>query len=247
MIVLSSSFKKIFEGLLPSKKIFVVSNGVEYVPIKEHNIKRTTDLDEKLLTVLYLGTMNRNKGIGVLIRSIPSVISKHQNIRFVFAGPWFDEGEKREIEAYIKNKKLNRYVSFAGPVKGRSKWEILARSDIFVFPGIMQEGQPLVVLEAMSAGLPILYTDRGCLRETVPDGINGFQINTNDSRDLSDKILLLADNPSLRKKIGRRNSQRYENNFTSNHYISNMIEVFKQVAGMRQQNGVELNIAEPKE
>ncbi len=231
MIVLSSSFKRIFEDLLPRRKIFVVSNGVELIPINSHNDTEPLNPHEKPLTVLYLGTMNKNKGISVLIKSIPFVIDRCPNIRFVFAGPWFDDYEKGKMEAFIKCKGLNRYVKFVGPVQGHAKWDILEHSDIFVFPGIMQEGQPLVVLEAMASGLPILYTNRGCLRETVPDGLNGFEIKIGNSKDLADKILRLADNPSLLKEMGLRNRQRYQENFTSHHYIRNMIDVFKRVSG----------------
>jgi glycosyltransferase involved in cell wall biosynthesis len=230
MIVLSASFKSIFERLLPINKLFVVPNGIERISAKGNDIEifqKSESVGQ--ITVLYLGTLTKNKGIFPFIKSIPLVANRHNGIRFVIAGPWFEESDKEKGENFVKANKLGNVVNFIGPVEEQIKWHILENSDIFVFPGIMQEGQPLVVLEAMAAGLPILYTDRGCLKEMIQDGVNGFQIRINNPLDLAEKILTLANDPNLINDMGKRNLLKYQSQFTSKHYIKNMIEVFNKV------------------
>ena len=228
MIVLSESFKKLFDGLIPSYKIVVVPNGVKGVQLEKSDIDVSKTLGQSSMVVLYLGTLKRQKGVLVLIRSIPYVLYKRPDIRFVMAGPWADYSDKEEVEEFIRVHELSHVVDFVGPVEGLIKWQILKRSDIFVFPGIQQEGQPLVVLEAMAAGLPIVYTNQGCLQETCIDSFNGLQVKTNDSIDLANKILLLANNPVLLNDMGQRNRQLYQNKFTAKHYVNNMLNVFYQ-------------------
>ena len=230
MIVLSESFKTMFEGLIPEQKIAVVPNGVESPTPVTKKINKYPEKHSEALSVLYLGTLLRRKGVPVLLNSIPLVIRKRPDIRFVFAGPWFNERHKKEADTLIASHGIAKYVHFLGAVDGRAKWEVFQESDIFVFPGTQQEGQPLVVLEAMAAGLPVIYTNRGCLAETIPDGYNGFQVRINDPVDLANKILLLAEDPCMMKEMGQRSRSRYENKYTDMHYVSNMLKVFTKIS-----------------
>jgi glycosyltransferase involved in cell wall biosynthesis len=109
-------------------------------------------------------------------------------------------------------------------VNGAGKFELLRSCNLFVFPGIQQEGQPLVVLEAMAAGLPVLFTNRGCLRETVFEGETGFEIAAGDSEDLANKILLMLDCPERMKKIGAAGRKRFEITYTVGTHVKRLKE-----------------------
>ena len=89
---------------------------------------------------------------------------------------------RREAESFIACHGLSGHVVFTGPVSTfEHKRSIYSSADLFVFPGLQQEGQPLVVLEAMASGLPVLFTNRGCLRDTVIEGECGIEVRCNDS------------------------------------------------------------------
>ena len=83
MIVLSESFKNIFDGLLPLNRVFVVANGIENQPKVNIEKRVLEEKKEKRLTILYLGTLNRYKGVLVLIKSIPYIIKERPDIRFI--------------------------------------------------------------------------------------------------------------------------------------------------------------------
>jgi glycosyltransferase involved in cell wall biosynthesis len=97
---------------------------------------------------------------------------------------------------------------------------------VFVFAGVQQEGQPLVVLEAMAAGLPIVFTDRGCLRETVVNGVTGCEVRVNDPNDLSRTLLWLFDHPEERQRMGQAARRRYETLYTLDRHVKRMTDVF---------------------
>jgi glycosyltransferase involved in cell wall biosynthesis len=149
-----------------------------------------------------------------------------QDVEFVFAGPWSNAEDQREAESFLARSRITDAASFPGLVEGEAKREVFESADLFVFPAVQQEGQPLVVLEAMAASLPILYTDRGCLRETVIDHEQGLEIGIGDPEDLSRKILWMLAHPAEIKKMGTNSRRRYEELYTGSRFVRNMIDVF---------------------
>ena len=144
----------------------------------------------------------------------------------VFAGPWSHPEDKQWAEQFIAQQDIGEYIKFTGQVDGDQKRALFESSDIFVFPGVQQEGQPLVVIEAMAAGLPVIFTDRGCMRDTVINGESGLEVPINDPHRLADRILWLLEHPDDMNAMGRRARQRYESLYTKKHHIESMIEVF---------------------
>ena len=144
----------------------------------------------------------------------------------MFAGPWSHAEDKRWADQFIAQQGITEYIWFSGQVYGDEKKALFESADVFAFPGVQQEGQPLVVIEAMAAGLPVIFTDRGCLRDTVITGETGIEVPINDPHRLADRILWLLDHPDDMKAMGKRARQRYESLYTKKHHIENMIEVF---------------------
>ena len=133
----------------------------------------------------------------------------------------------------LASKTSHGISSSTGQVEGGQKRTLLESAHIFVFPGVQQEGQPLVVLEAMAAGLPVIFTDRGCLRETVGEGEAGLCVKINDPQDLANQIVWLIDHPERLYEMGQAGRQRYEQLFTKEKHIAAMIEVFTSVSSQQ--------------
>jgi glycosyltransferase involved in cell wall biosynthesis len=100
-----------------------------------------------------------------------------------------------------------------------------------VFPGVQQEGQPLVVLEAMASGLPVLFTNRGCLRDTVIEGECGLEVRCNDSLHLADRLLWCLDHPQETERMGRNARERFERFYTHERFIRRMHDLFLLASG----------------
>lgn len=221
-IVLGESLKRQFESLIDEKRIAVVPNGIDW---SSADVRLNVPRSGYRFRILHLSTLSHLKGALVLIQAVPFVAHQRKDVEFVFAGPWSHVEDKQWAESFIRQQKLETYVSFSGQVDGAQKRTLFDSADIFVFPGVQQEGQPLVVLEAMAAGIPVIFTDRGCLRDTVPDGEAGLEVPIGDSRKLADRILWLLDHPEAIKTMGACARKRYETLYTKARHIERMIEV----------------------
>lgn len=226
VVVLGESLRGIFAGLVAPEKIAVVANGIEW---RRQVERHAMALKNRRRRVLYLGTLNHLKGVLVLMEAIPMVLHDRQDAEFVLAGPWSDQTDRREVDEYLYRHGARDYVIFTGPISGEAKMALFESADVFVFPGVQQEGQPLVVLEAMASGLPVLFTDRGCLRETVVEGETGLEVRREDPVDLAERLLWLLNHPEKMAKMGAKGRTRYEQLYTKERFVEAMVGVCEDV------------------
>ena len=90
--------------------------------------------------------------------------------------------------------------------------DLLARSQVFVLP-TKWEGFPISILEAMRAGLPVVASDVGGVREAVGEGETGFLVPRGDAAGLRARLEALLENPDLRARLGAEGRRRYEARF----------------------------------
>ena len=226
MIVLGEALRGIFSGLLPDDRVAVIPNGVD---LFWDESEREHQNGTRPWRILHLSTLNRMKGTLVLLAAIPTVLRHRRDVAFVFAGNWSHALHRDIAEWYIAQHHLEPYVTFAGEVTGLEKHALLRSADVFVFPGIQQEGQPLVVLEAMAAGLPIVFTNQGCLRETVINGECGVETYTEDPYDLAQRLCCLLDHPEDQRQFGRNARRRCQLFYSKDRHIDRMIQAFHEV------------------
>ena len=221
MIVLGECFKVLFDGLVPAEKLSVVPNGLNM----SFGVNKDKNPDKDYLMILFLSNLIETKGFKEVLYSVKHVMQRHTNVRYVFAGAWRRDEDKLECEGYIEREKIGDYVDFIGTVTGRRKAELLKDADLFVFPTYYpMEGHPWAIVEAMAAGLPIITTDQGCIKESVIDGENGFIIPKRDAEAITEKIVHLIENSKQREEMGRKSRELYEANFTEEHFVQRMID-----------------------
>lgn len=222
-IVLGESLKRQFEGLVDEERIAVVPNGIDWSStVMRQNVPRSGSR----FRILHLSTLSHLKGALIFLQAVPFVVQQRKDVEFILAGPWSHVEDKQWADSFIRQHELETHVSLSGQVDGAGKRALFDSSDIFVFPGVQQEGQPLVVIEAMAAGIPVIFTDRGCLRDTVPDGEVGLEVPIGDPRQLADRILWLLDHPEAIKAMGVRARKRYEALYTKERHIERMMDIF---------------------
>ena len=157
---------------------------------------------------------------------------------FVFAGAWWSEKDGAEAARLVQERGLSSCVEFTGTVTGDRKWEIVAQSDVLLFPTYFRyETLGLVLLEAMGAGLPVITTRRAAIPEIVEDGVNGLFVAEQNARDLAEKIVALANDPALRARMSEANKQKYADFYTVEHYGQRMAAVFDELLSRRKLAG----------
>jgi glycosyltransferase involved in cell wall biosynthesis len=194
-----------FEGLVPPERIVAVPNGTP-------DIGRSITRDEAPLTVLFLSNLRRRKGVAQAVDAAVKVAAAEPDARFLFVGDWDDP--ELEIELHERASAAQERIRFLPPVNGRAKDRLLGSSSIFLFPPVEPEGHPRVVLEAMSAGLPVVTTARGAIAETVADGETGYVLDHPDPPRLAECLVRLLRDDALRTTMGRASRERYLTLFT---------------------------------
>lgn len=184
-------------------KIIVFPRGLDlniFNPSKKSNILDNLGWKNSLVVIC---TRQHKKiyGIEYLIAGIPRVITKFDNVRFMFIGigPLTNIYKRR-----IKNLGLLKYVKFLGFVPNNFLPYYLNAADVYVSPSL-SDGTSICLLEAMACRLPVVVTDIEANLEWVENGYNGLICSKRNSEDLADKISFILENAKLRKEMGHRN------------------------------------------
>jgi glycosyltransferase involved in cell wall biosynthesis len=88
---------------------------------------------------------------------------------------------------------------------------------------------PLVILEAMSVGKPIIASNIGAIPEMVKDNKNGFLISTGNEQQLADRIKIFVDKPELVDKLGEESKRIFQSRYTRQHFTKKLEQVFFEI------------------
>lgn len=226
-IVLGESIKYLFDGLVKSGSVVVMPNGLNTAPFQTFEFQKRGGNSQ--IKVLYLSTLMREKGGGIFLRAIPTVLKAYRDVTFVVAGDWFTEDFRQECLGFVQQEGIGGYVEFRGLTMGEAKVQTLFDADIFVFPPVAPEGMPWVLLEAMAAELPIISTPQGTIPEVVVDGETGFIVESGSADAVAEKILLLIRDEQLRRRMGKKGKERLMVLYTEERNINNLVNVFREV------------------
>jgi glycosyltransferase involved in cell wall biosynthesis len=170
------------------KNISVIPNAVE----PQFFLNKPRKL-RKRLSILYVGRLSVQKNIQQILNALVG----HSD---AFELNILGSGELRQKLESQKNELNLLNVHFRGYVEGKNLVDFYKKSDIFVLTSI-REGMPLVLLEAMAAGLPIVANDVIGIREVVKQNKNGLLVEYNNSNQLTGTLLALSKNKLLYKKM----------------------------------------------
>lgn len=219
-IVLGERLRCVFEGLLPEDRIHVLPNGVE---VGAAGGERPASP----LRLLFLGTLTRTKGVRETIQGFAAIKDQFPETVLDFAGPWVENDLRTEALRLIEQHGIRDRVFFHGVVTGEKKWELYRRASVFVFPTYYEpEGHPLVLLEAMGMGLPVITCDQGSICETVTPE-NAIVVPKQDAGAVGNAMRLLCAGKSLRFRMGRRSREIYLFRFTAETFESALANVLR--------------------
>ena len=161
-----------------------------------------------------MGRLSKEKGIKYLIKAMTDITKKipavHLNI--TGGGP-----EKENLERLIKQLKLEKNVSFIGQIPNKEIERYYKISNILIVPSICEEVFPLVGIEAMSAGRPVIGTRVGGIPEWLDDGKTGFLVDPGNSAQIAEKVIQLFSNRKLMDKMGENGRKKAEQLDIKNH------------------------------
>lgn len=181
-----------------------VSNGVNYERFEKRpdlaSFKAKYKLPDKPI-VVYVGRVDADKRVDVLLKSI-SLVQKESDAFFLIVGGGAKLEEMREL---TKSLNINDKVLLTGWKDGNDPEfpKFYHAADLFATASPI-EVQSIVMMEAMSSGLPIIAPNHGALPELVHDGENGLLFENGNEADLANKIIKLLKDADLRHRLGQK-------------------------------------------
>jgi len=202
------------EKILP-RKIITILNGIDgskyNITINKDNKKRELGI-KRCGPIIGLGVrLSEQKGITYLLQAMPEVIKFFPDITLVIAGEGPCEDELKKDALHLG---IDQHVLFIGPRLDIP--ELLKLFDLYVLPSLW-EGLPIVLLEAMAAGCPIVSTNVGGMPMAIKHGENGSLVKPKQPQELSYEIIKLLENEQLRKKYSQNGKRTFQEHFSAEH------------------------------
>lgn len=218
---LVSDINKVYQS-----KPFIVPYGIQH---REKYNRETIQDNDKTPRIIYLSNFMREKGILILIDALKILKNQGHKFEARFLGAPTDLSIDYLVET-VKQNQLNEFVEVIGPVYGSNKIIEYDNADIFVFPTYYKnETFGIVNLEAMQSSLPVVSTYECGIPDVVIDNETGFLVEPRNAWKLAEKIAILLNDKNLRIEMGKKGYERYINNFTLNHFESNLLKTFQTI------------------
>ena len=215
------------QGIADSR-IHVVRNGVVApVPsVSGRTVRDDLGLGDDQVMVLTAARFTPQKGHRALVEAASHVVARHPHVIFLLAG----SGPYRvEIEALVAERGLSDHVRFLGDRDDVPA--LMAACNVFALPSLF-EGLPLVVLEAMACGVPIVATAVGGTTDALGDDYP-WLCRADDVNELAKTIEAAATDRAMRIRIGQRNRDRFARDFQAARMVTETAAVYDQLSTRR--------------
>ena len=230
IIAPSHGIKKIIVDVYKTKTpVEVVPNGIEIEKFQRKDLPRPKEIsafDEKTTIALFVGRVCYEKNIDYVIKAFPRVVEKFPDVRLVIVGggPAFDEFGK-----LAKNLGIEKNVIMTGPIPYEDIMKYYSHADFFVSAS-KTEVHPLVGIEAIASGLPIVALSAVGYDDIVRNGYNGYLSRENQEEYVS-KIVHLLNNPALVKEMSE-NALKEADKYSIQTAAKNMLAAYERAISL---------------
>jgi colanic acid/amylovoran biosynthesis glycosyltransferase len=199
-------------------KLFICRCGVRLSNLP----KRQTPVEGLHTRYICVARLSHEKAHAGLLVAFAEVKRRGINATLVLVG---DGPERANIERDVSNYQLKNDVTFLGNLGENETLAEISSSDVLVLASLM-EGLPLVLIEAMALGLPVVASHVAGIPELIENGVNGFLFKPTDWDGLAGLMALLAHDAELRKRLGAAGRKRIQSEFAIEIATQPMYERF---------------------
>jgi len=222
VILLSTALYQDIQTFVPESRVSICPNGVEDA---FPNLNPRYNPENTKVKIIFLSNLIESKGVFVLLDACALLQKNNIDFECDFIGAEGDVSAQQFNDKIIQ-KQLTSKVHYLGRKYGIEKNQILEQADIFAFPSYYSnECFPLVLLEAMSACLPVVSTFEGGIPDIVQEGITGLLVPQRDSTALASQLERLILTPDLRSFMGNSARNKFETSFKLENFELNLIKI----------------------
>lgn len=209
-------------------KTQVIYNGVDidtFRPANKQESRTKLGLPKNRKIVLSVRRLVYKNGLGTLIESVPKVAQQHPDVLFVLAG----KGPSRKlIEDRIKELGISRNIKLAGFVPDELLPAYYDAADIFMLPSASGEGLPLVLLEAMACGVPVIATAVGGTPEILKHNKNGILVPPLNAEAMAEATSKLLSKTERATTLGEEARRNVEDNYTWTENVRRLQAIYRE-------------------
>ena len=177
--------------------------------------------------MVFVGRLAPIKGVRVLLEAFETARQTRPDLTLSLVGDGDDRAHLEKVAA-----PLGSSVRFLGYRSQDEVADILANADALVLPSFA-EGLPVVLMEALAAGKPVVCTQVAGVSELVEDGVNGYLVPAGDAESLADRIGRISDDPGRSRRMGEAGRTKVKEEFNVRKEAARIAALFQGTGGTR--------------
>lgn len=213
----------------PPERIVVHRMGVD---CEQFHFAPRTLTGIRPIRLLSVGRLVEKKGIDYALRATGVLVSRGYEIEYHIVG---DGPLRGRLEGLARELGIADRVTFHGALAHSDVKSAMYAADLFVLPSVTasnhdQEGIPVVLMEAMATGMPVVTTDHAGISELVENGSAGFLVGERDVDALVARLALLIDHPESWPERGWQGRSRVEREYDVNTLNARLVHLYHSLA-----------------
>jgi colanic acid/amylovoran biosynthesis glycosyltransferase len=181
-----------------------------------------------VVQIVTIARLTEKKGVEYAIRAVAKLAKSKTNLNYTIVG---DGPLKESLQQLIQELSVDPIVTLVGWKHQLEIIDILKNSDIMLAPSVTskngdREGIPVVLMETMAMGLPIVSTVHSGIPELVENGVSGFLVPEKDVDALAEKLNYLVENPEIWNKMGAAARAFVEEHYNINKLNDKLVEIY---------------------
>jgi len=206
----------------PNFPMRVVPNGID-LSVYKPGLPPIRHLRDENLNILFVGRLEKRKGLGDLLRAYRSIVDRVPKSRLIIVG---DGPLRGRVESYISRHRLPNVV-MAGYVPETVKPRFYDSADIFCAPATGAESFGIVLLEALASGLPVIATEVPGYMSVLEPGLDSITVQPKNWRELAASLVILARDPALRARMAAYAMQKARR-YSWDSVATEVVEVYNE-------------------
>lgn len=198
---------------------------------QKRNIRKKLGLSEKDFVILYVGRIMQIKGVFELMKAVASLRDPHIKLLIVGSanfGKWAFSSYERKVKKLAEQNKER--IIFTGYVDNSEVYKYASVANVQCVPTLVEEAAGLVLMEAMSEGLPLIVTKSGGVTEYVDKNTALFIKRENIVRNLKRALIYMKNHPEVRNKMSA-NAKRQSVEYDEEIYYQNFLRAVSEIKG----------------
>ena len=223
--------------IIEKNRVYVLRNGInvkkfskELTNEERDNLRNSYGIKKDDIVIIYCGRLMKEKGVKELILAIKQLKNKDKVKLVIVGSSNFGNKNKTKYEEELLeiSKDMKENIIFTGFIHNEDMYKIYKMADIAVVPSLWEDASPLVIVEQMASGLPIVSTISGGIPELVEDNALLVERDEKIVNNLSKNIDYLIENPDKRNEMSEKGKILSEKLSVENFY-KNFVELFEKL------------------